>query len=240
MRRSKAETTETIRKLIEIARTHFTEYGYANTVLESIVHEAKLTRGAVYHHFRSKKELFRAVLEDVQREVAKRVEAEASTSEDPWQQLYLGCRAFIMAAVEESNRRIMLVDGPAVLGWETWREMDQNHSMRLLREQLAIMQKQGHFRMIPLDVLTHFISGGLNEAALWLANESAQPKALDETMEVLCCFLGRIQAKYNSLPRCDVNQLMVVKLVSGRTHRWQRYGLGLDSPLSHHTDQRYR
>ncbi|WP_243014531.1 TetR family transcriptional regulator, partial [Brevibacillus borstelensis] len=55
MRRSKAETTETIRKLIEIARTHFTEYGYANTVLESIVHEAKLTRGAVYHHFRSKK-----------------------------------------------------------------------------------------------------------------------------------------------------------------------------------------
>jgi AcrR family transcriptional regulator len=189
MRRSKAETTETIRKLIEIARTHFTEYGYANTVLESIVHEAKLTRGAVYHHFRSKKELFRAVLEDVQREVAKRVEAEASTSEDPWQQLYLGCRAFIMAAVEESNRRIMLVDGPAVLGWETWREMDQNHSMRLLREQLAIMQKQGHFRMIPLDVLTHFISGGLNEAALWLANESAQPKALDETMEVLSVFL---------------------------------------------------
>lgn len=68
-------------------------------------------------------------------------------------------------------------------------EMDQNHSMRLLREQLAIMQKQGHFRMIPLDVLTHFISGGLNEAALWLANESAQPKALDETMEVLSVFL---------------------------------------------------
>lgn len=189
MRKSKAETTETIHKLIEIARTHFTEYGYANAVLEAIVHEAKLSRGAVYHHFRSKKELFRVVLEDVQREVAEKVEGEASTSEDTWQQLYLGCRAFIMAAVEESRRRIMLIDGPAILGWETWREMDKNHSMRLLRGQLDIMQKQGDFRMIPLDVLTHFISGGLNETALWLANESAQPKALDETMKVLTVFL---------------------------------------------------
>ncbi|MEF2245305.1 TetR/AcrR family transcriptional regulator [Paenibacillus sp. IITD108] len=189
MRRSKAETTETIRKLIEIARMHFTEYGYANAALESIVHEAKLTRGAVYHHFRSKKELFRVVLEDVQREVAGRVESEAATSEDSWQQLYLGCRAFIMAAVEENNRRIMLIDGPAILGWETWREMDKNHSMRLLREQLDIMQRQGDLQMVPLDVLTYFISGGLNEMALWLANESAQPKTLDETMNVFSVFL---------------------------------------------------
>lgn len=200
MRRNKAETTETIRKLIEIARTHFTEYGYANAVLESIVHEAKLTRGAVYHHFRSKKELFRVVLEDVQREVAERVEGEASTSEDSWQQLYLGCRAFIMAAVDESRRRIMLIDGPAILGWETWREMDKNHSMRLLREQLDIMQKQGDFRMTPLDVLTHFISGGLNEAALWLANESAHPKALDETMKVLTVFLEGLRQSTNHPP----------------------------------------
>lgn len=189
MRRSKAETTETIRKLLEIARSHFTEYGYANAALESIVHEAKLTRGAVYHHFRSKKELFRVVLEDVQREVAERVEEEASTSEVSWQQLYLGCRAFIMAAVEESNRRIMLIDGPAILGWETWREMDKNHSMRLLKEQIDMMQKIGDFRTVPLDVVTHFISGGLNEMALLLANEDVNPKTLDETMKVLTVFL---------------------------------------------------
>lgn len=189
MRRSKSETTETIRRLIEIARTHFTEHGYSNTALESIVHEANLTRGAVYHHFRNKKELFRAVLEDVQREVAECVEREASTSEDSWQQLVLGCRAFIMAAVENRNRRIMLVDGPAALGWETWREMDKKHSMRLLREQLGIMQEQGYFRMIPLDVLTHFISGGLNETALWLANESLQSSSLDETTKVISVFL---------------------------------------------------
>ncbi len=193
MRRSKAATAETIRKLVEIARTHFTDYGYADAALESIVHEANLTRGAVYHHFRSKKDLFRIVLEDVQREVAEKLEQEASTSEDVWEQLYLGCRAFIMAAVEERNRRIMLIDGPAILGWEVWREMDKNHSMRLLRGQLEIMQEQGHFRRVPLDAMTHFISGGLNETALWLANESQQPNALDETMKVLAVFLGGLK-----------------------------------------------
>ncbi|WP_248927348.1 TetR/AcrR family transcriptional regulator [Paenibacillus hamazuiensis] len=189
MRRSKEETNETIRKLMEVARTHFTEHGYANAALESIVQEANLTRGAVYHHFRSKKELFRIVLEDVQREVAERVEREASGSEDVWQQLYLGCRAFLMAAVEERNRRIMLIDGPAILGWEVWREMDKNHSMRLLREQLEIMQRQGCFAKVPLDILTHFISGGLNETALLLANESLRQADMDETMKVVAVFL---------------------------------------------------
>lgn len=190
MRRSKVETEDTIRKLIEIATAHFTEFGYANTALESIVLEANMTRGAVYHHFRSKKELFRIVLEDVQREVAAKVEQEASTSEDEWEQLYLGCRAFILAAMEERNRRIMLIDGPAILGWEVWREMDTNHSMRLLRGQLGLMQDKGYLSSFSLDVITHFISGGLNETALWLANESEQPDALNEAMKALAVFLG--------------------------------------------------
>ncbi|MBB6693126.1 TetR family transcriptional regulator [Cohnella xylanilytica] len=189
MRRSKAEATETVRTLLEVARAHFTEHGYANAALESIVQEANVTRGAVYHHFRSKKELFRVVLENAQREVADRVEREASTSDDLWQQLRLGCRAFVMAAVEERNRRILLIDGPAILGWETWREMDRAHSMRLLREQLGTMRDHGFFPAIPLEVLTHFISGGLNETALWLANQALQPNVADETMKALDALL---------------------------------------------------
>lgn len=83
-----------------------------------IVREAGLTRGALYHHFRSKKGLFLAVLEAAQQSIASRVEEEAGGSEDPWTQLLLGCRAFMKEAVEPRNRRILLVDGPAVLGWE--------------------------------------------------------------------------------------------------------------------------
>ncbi|MDQ6420562.1 TetR/AcrR family transcriptional regulator [Paenibacillus sp. LHD-117] len=185
MRRNKAETNETITNLILIARSHFTERGYANTSLEAIVQEAGLTRGAVYHHFRSKKDLFRIVLEAVQREVAERVEREASASEDVWQQLFLGCRAFVMAAVEERNKRIMLIDGPAILGWEIWRAMDEEHSMSMLREQLETMQRLGSFGAISLHALTHFISGALNETTLWLANESIRPEATEEAMKVV-------------------------------------------------------
>ncbi|MBD2867337.1 TetR/AcrR family transcriptional regulator [Paenibacillus arenilitoris] len=189
MRRSKEEAAETIRQLIDIARSHFTEHGYAGAALESIVHEAKLTRGAVYHHFRNKKELFRSVLEAVQKEVADRVEREAAASEDVWQQLYLGCRAFVTAAVEERNKRIMLIDGPAILGWEAWRAMDENHSMRLLRGQLETMQRQGVIGPAPLDAMTHFLSGALNETTLWLAHESARTAALEEAMEAVGFFM---------------------------------------------------
>lgn len=116
--------------------------------------------------------------------MAERIEQEAAAAEDMWEQLlFLGCRAFVLAAVEERNRRIMLIDGPAFLGWDAWREMDRSHSMRLLRDQLDLMQQQqGCLPHIPLDPLTHFISGGLNELALRIAD---QPNELDESLSVV-------------------------------------------------------
>ncbi|MBW7457452.1 TetR family transcriptional regulator, partial [Paenibacillus sepulcri] len=110
MRRNKKDTDETIHKLQEVARHHFTRHGYAESSLEEIAKDAEVTRGAVYHHFGSKKGLFRVVLELVQREVAQRLEEEASLSDDLWEQLYLGCRAFVTVATEPENRRIMLID----------------------------------------------------------------------------------------------------------------------------------
>lgn len=185
MKRNQEETNATIRKLLEIARRHFTERGYADTALEDIVLEAQLTRGALYHHFRSKKGLFRAVLESVQQEVAEKVETQAATSEDVWEQLALGCRAFVAAAVEAQNKRIMLLDGPAVLGWEEWRRMDEQHSMRLLREQLQGMQEQGQLKPVSIEAMTHFLSGALNESALWIAQMPDTSQGLEETAQMI-------------------------------------------------------
>ena len=185
MKKNKEETDETIRKLIAIARRHFTEKGYADSALEEIVSEAMLTRGALYHHFGNKKGLFHVVLEAVQKEVAEQVEAEASQSDDVWEQLLFGCRAFVKTAVEPRSRRILLIDGPAVLGWDVWRKMDQQHSMRLLRGQLQIMKEQGCFRPASIEAMTHFLSGALNESALWIAQMPDQQQALEETMTVI-------------------------------------------------------
>ncbi|RKN62893.1 TetR/AcrR family transcriptional regulator [Paenibacillus ginsengarvi] len=189
MRRSKEEALATIGHLLEVARKHFTERGYADSSMEEIVAEANLTRGALYHHFGSKKGLFQAVLESVQAEIGERVEAEAIQSDDAWEQLIAGCRAFVAAAVEPRNRRILLVDGPAVLGWEAWRRMDEENSMRHLREQLGLMQLQGVLKPVPLDAMTHFLSGALNESVLWIAQSEDDARPLEETMTVISHFM---------------------------------------------------
>ncbi|WP_053377164.1 TetR/AcrR family transcriptional regulator [Paenibacillus sp. FJAT-27812] len=182
MRRNKKDTAETIQRLLEVARQHFTAHGYADCSLEEIAKTAEVTRGAVYHHFGSKKGLFKEVLELVQREVARRLEVEAARSDDLWEQLYVGCRAFMTVATEPENRRIMLIDGPAVLGWEEWRLMDEQQSMRQLYEQLELMQQQGYLKDIRLAAATHLLSGALNEAALWLAQIASSAEAV-EAME---------------------------------------------------------
>ncbi len=196
MKQSKEEQKKaTIRKLTEVARVYFSELGYADASMEEMVKEAGLTRGALYHHFGNKEGLFHAVLEMVQAEIAERVETEAAKSEDVWEQLIFGCRAFISAAVESPNRRIMLIDGPSVLGWETWRRMDEQHSMRLLHDQLQEMQEQGHLKPVSITSLTHLLSGAMNEAVLWISQLPEAQQALDEVTESLVLMLEGFRAK---------------------------------------------
>lgn len=195
MRRTKEETNETIQKITQVARQHFTDKGYNSAALEEIAHEAELTRGALYHHFRSKKGLFQAVLEEVQQEVARRVEAEAAQSEDMWEQLLLGCRAFVAAAVEPNNKRIMLLDGPSVFGWDVWREMDEQNAMRLLREQLVQMQQQGFCKDVAIEPLVHALSGALNEVALWIAQQPGEGHSLEQAMTVVELLLEGVKCK---------------------------------------------
>lgn len=185
MRRTKSEANETIQLLLKVARTHFTEKGYANAALEEIADEANVTRGALYHHFKNKQGLFLAVLELVQTEIGQRVEEEADSSEDPWEQLLYGCRAFVATVVEPQNKRIMLIDGPSVVGWESWREMDEQNSMSHLKEQLAFMQNQGMMKTVPVDAMTHALSGALNECSLWVAQMPETDKGIEETMDVI-------------------------------------------------------
>ncbi|MFD0959647.1 TetR/AcrR family transcriptional regulator [Paenibacillus chungangensis] len=186
MRRSKAEQKqETIQTLIQTARAQFSEMGYAATPLEKLVGDVGMTRGALYHHFGNKEGLFLAVLQSVQQEIAARIESEASGSDNPWDQLILGCRAFMAAAVEDNNRRILLIDGPSVLGWNLWRRTDEQYAMMTLRDQLQIMQTEGILKRASVDALTHLLSGAMNEAVLWIAESSERQQALEESVTAI-------------------------------------------------------
>ena len=160
-------TYKTTTSLLKIAREHFTKYGYFGVSLEKIVEEGNMTRGAVYHHFKSKKGLFMAVLENVQMDIAKQIEKEALIGDDPWQQLILGSVGFVRSANAKENRRILLVDAPAALGWDDWRKYDQENSMSVLRAHIDDLKIQGFLRDdVDTALMTYSISGALNELAL--------------------------------------------------------------------------
>ncbi|MBD0842365.1 MULTISPECIES: TetR/AcrR family transcriptional regulator [unclassified Streptomyces] len=188
--RQREQTRQT---LLRESRRLFSGHGYAAVSLAEIVHAAGVTKGALYHHFTGKPELFRAVLEEVQQEVGRRVAAAADARDDPWEQFTAGCLEFLTAATDPDIQRIMLIDGPAVLGWSEWRAMDEATSARHLTEALASLADAGLIARRPLAPLVHLLSGAMNEAALWLAT-SPDPADLGRTQETLTQLLGALRA----------------------------------------------
>lgn len=158
---------KTIATLLKVARRHFTEYGYFNVSLEKIAEEGNVTRGAVYHHFKNKQGLFTAVLECVQKDVSIEIEKEAMKSDDPWEQLIFGCVGFVKGANAKENKRILLVDAPAALGWAIWRQVDKENSMNVLQEHINDLKNWGFLHNdVDTKLMTYSVSGALNELAL--------------------------------------------------------------------------
>ncbi len=163
------QSAATTALLLERARELFIEQGYAGAGLEELASRAGVTRGAIYHHFGSKQGLFEAVLAAAHAEIAVAIESAATQHVDPWDQLVAGCHTFITAASAPSVRRIVLIDGPAVLGWQRWREIDAEHSGQLLEEVLADLASAGIIDPVHTGAMGAMLSGAMNEAALWLA-----------------------------------------------------------------------
>ncbi|MER6945802.1 helix-turn-helix domain-containing protein [Nonomuraea sp. NPDC000554] len=190
---ARAERRErTRRTLIAQSRRLFTSKGYAAVGLAEIVRESGVTKGALYHHFEGKADLFRAVLEEVQQEVAARVAAAAEAAGDPWSQLKAGCAAFVSAGADPEVQRIMLIDGPAVLGWNEWRAIDEATSARHLAEALTTLVEEGAIARQPVAPLARLLSGAMNEAVLWLA-QSAGPDDLADTLAALSRLLESLR-----------------------------------------------
>ncbi|MFI6298798.1 TetR family transcriptional regulator [Nonomuraea sp. NPDC050790] len=192
---TRAEQREQTRAtLLRESRRLFADHGYAAVGLAEIVAAAGVTKGALYHHFAGKSELFQAVLEQVQQEVAERVVAAADARTEPWEQLVAGCQAFLTASTDPLLQRIMLVDGPAVLGWAQWRRLDRDNSARHLGEALTELVELGVIARQPVEPLTHLLSGAMNEAALWLA-AAGGPGDLADTRAALARLLESLRAR---------------------------------------------
>lgn len=163
-RASAADAAETARRILDVATGHFAEHGYAAASVDDIARAARVTRGAVYHHYDSKPGLFAAVAGALHEHVAEAIRA-ATQDSTPENGLRDGSHAYLDSITRTTTARVLLVDGPAVLGWEQWRRLDADGPERELRTGL------GEAGVSPalLDALTAALSGAMNELALWLA-----------------------------------------------------------------------
>jgi AcrR family transcriptional regulator len=197
-RATRAQSEATAAAVLETARARFSEAGFAAVTLDEVATAAGVTRGAVYHHYGSKRGLFEAVLAGVHAEIAARVEQDAVG--DAWEQLERGCRAFLDASVAPAVRRLLLVEAPAVLGWETWRAQDADASGRLLLDALRAVAAGDALAPVPLEATAALLSGAMNEAALWAAAQADPVAAADEAWRSLAVLLAGLRSSARTRP----------------------------------------
>jgi AcrR family transcriptional regulator len=192
-RRTQGQRREATRTaLIAAARDLFAARGYAAVGTEEIVRRAGVTRGALYHHFPAKPDLFRAVYERVERELTERIVTEVPLVGDPVAVLRGGAAVFLDACLEPEVQRIALLDAPAVLGYQAWREIGGRYGLGLIQAALQSAIDVGAIPAQPARPLAHVLLGALDEAALFIARAddvAAARREVGETIDFLLAAL---------------------------------------------------
>jgi len=172
VKRTQAERTEATRTaLISAARPLFAQRGFAGVGTEEIARAAGVTRGALYHHFEGKRELFEAAYEQIEIELAERIASGAlrANANSPLAAMKAGAEMFLLASTEPETQRIVLLDGPSVLGWDRWREIATEHGLGLIEATLQAAVEVGEIDPQPVRPLAHVLMGALDEAAMLVA-----------------------------------------------------------------------
>jgi AcrR family transcriptional regulator len=181
-------------QLIAVATRMFAERGYEDTSVEAVLREAGVSRGSLYHHFTSKEALFEAVAEDVEGQVGSQTVAASAGADGPVAALRAGFLAWIRLAGDPVVQRILLIDGPSVLGWERWRAMEERHALGLIRMVLEAAAAQAQLRPELADTLAHVLLASVNEVALLVARaddaQAAMKAGEDAIDELLRRLLG--------------------------------------------------
>ena len=189
-RSNESRTRETKAALLKAARKLFVEKGYAGTSTPEIVKKAGITRGALYHHFEDKEALFRAVLVDEYEAVASEIYRSATGApQNTVEALMLGGTGFLNAMKDEGRVKLMLLDGPAVLGRQELDRIDRETSADELRIGLEAAMESGEIRKLPLDALTVQLSAMFDRAALSIADGDA----MEPHVEIFAAFFNSLK-----------------------------------------------
>jgi AcrR family transcriptional regulator len=187
-RRTQADRSATTRAaLVRAGRKLFAEHGFAGVGTDAIVREADVSRGALYHHFADKTGLFVAVLDELEGEAARQVGDAAATAPegDFGETMTRALLAWLDACEEPELQRVLLVDGPSVLGWVRWREICQQHILGMVEGVLAQGMADGTVRELPVKALAHALLAVADEAALLVSAAEDASAARRDVMAVV-------------------------------------------------------
>jgi AcrR family transcriptional regulator len=192
-----AERSEATRaKLIAAARKLFARRGYGDVGTEEIVTRAKVTRGALYHHFEDKRDLFRAVHEQVEAELTETIATQlaAAGAQDPIEVLIGGMRIFLDACTDPELQRVALMDAPAVLGWAEWRSVEERYGLGLVSAALEMAIESGSLRPQPVRPLAHVLLAAMSEAGMLIATADDPEATRDEVESALIALLEGLRS----------------------------------------------
>jgi AcrR family transcriptional regulator len=185
-RTTKAAQSEATRaRLLAAARALFADRGYAHVGTEEIVRAAGVTRGALYHQFADKRDLFAAVFEELEGELILEAANRMVGLDDPLEAMKAACRGWLEACARPQAQQIVLLDAPAVLGYETWREIGERHGLGAVMAAVQAAIDAGALEPQPVRPLAHVLVGALDEAALYVARAEDPKTALSEMDGVL-------------------------------------------------------
>ena len=180
--------------LLESALRAFTERGFAGTSLDDVVRDARVTKGALYHHFKGGKlALFEAVFEEVDLRLAERIVAAVPPDAGPWELVQAGLDAYLEACADPVVRRIMFQEGPVALGWARWRELDGCSSRELLSASVQGLLDAGEIRPQPVELLTRLLFTTLGEAGMSFAEAEDQQAARAQARTLLLGLLDGLR-----------------------------------------------
>ena len=172
-----SETQKTLRRE---ARKIFAKKGYSGANTNELVQRARVTKGALYHHFANKRELYRSVVEDMERELVERLEdaatAAAGGRRDPWERLRAMCRAYLDACRDPALARMLVLEAPVVLGWKTWCDLEQKYEVAAFARCLEEANRDAGALREPAETLAQVILGALTTGARVIAT-AADPSA---------------------------------------------------------------
>ncbi len=187
-RRTQAERTAATRAaLIKTARKLFADKGFADVSTQAIVAAAGVTRGALYHQFDDKAALFAAVYEDVERDLVADIAEQIMTAQplDPLEAMRVGARLFLDRCAAPDVQQIVLIDAPAVLGWDRWREVGVKYGLGVIEGMLAHAIAEGAIPDQPVRATAHVLLGALDEAALFVSRATNRAQARTQ-MDAVC------------------------------------------------------